>query len=130
MLMTTEAIMPSDDAYCVEYRAAGIPVGLMVMDLDGPVAKIEELVTHPGSAECGGILMEHAVAVAQQRCGSPRIRLYPLDGDAREAYRHLGFVPADEGHMILNPAQTNGLWVEAGGTWRLDRYSKSRSYLG
>lgn len=130
MLLTMTIMTPSDDAYCVEYRAAGVPVGLMVMDLDGPVAKIEELLTHPGSVEGGGVLMEHAVAVAQQRCGSPCIRLYPLDGDAREAYRHLGFADAKDGWMILDPAKAQGVWENSTGPWRLARYAKSTTYLG
>ncbi len=129
MLMTMEIMEPSYEDYCVEYRVTGTPVGLMVLDLGGRPARIDDLLTHPGSGECGGILLEHAVQMAQSRLGDPRIRLYPLNGDARQAYLKLGFVDEKDKNMLLDPPNSDGMWTNATGLWRLARHAAHNRYI-
>lgn len=117
----------------VEYRVAGEPVGIMaLMKMDGR-AYVADLVTHPGSEQAGGILMEYAVRQSQNWGSAGKLELYALDEEALVAYQALGFrrKAAASKEMTLTPADCPGVWAKVGGaTWTLVKYQNTGRYYG
>jgi len=102
----------------IEYGVSGAPVGLMVMSdaVNLGHCTISLLVTHPGSDNSGGILIEFAVKQAVERGFDGKLTLYPNDDECSQAYEALGFESA--GAMFLDPSQSQK-WTKVGNTWKL-----------
>lgn len=118
----------------VEYRVAGEPVGIMALAKNvNSRAYVGDLVTHPGSEQAGGILMEYAVRQSQSWGTAGKLELYALNDEALVAYQALGFRPkaAASKEMTLTPADCPGLWAKVGGTtWTLVKYQNAGRYFG
>jgi hypothetical protein len=110
----------------VEYRVTGEPVGIMTVAFEkaNPLY-IEALVCHPGAADAGGILVEYAINLAVEKHGKPCVKLSALYEDAKQAYLKLGFrsVSTIGDTMLLDAADSNGIWTHTSGGWRLAKYA-------
>lgn len=116
------------------YVVAGRPIGLMaICGLAKKEPYIDILVTHPGSMQCGGILIEYAVELSEDAGCGGSITLYAMSRSAL-AYLALGFVmtnpdPFGEGGMMkLDPAKSNEKWAWVGGRWRLRKYLETKTF--
>jgi hypothetical protein len=111
------------------YVVAGRTIGVMAMSgLDETTPCIEILVTHPGSAGCGGILVEYAVNLSKDAGYGGCLELFAMPRSVA-AYLALGFVMTeacgDGGLMKLDPAKSGGKWVKLDNSeWRLTKYLK------
>jgi hypothetical protein len=107
-----------NDHLYIEYRVSGGPVGLMVMSNANTLGhcSISLLVTHPGSDNAGGVLIEFAVKQAVDWGFNGKITLYPNDDECMRAYEALGF--DYQGSMFLDPSKS-GKWTKVGKTWKL-----------
>jgi hypothetical protein len=104
----------------VVYRVAGAPIGLMAMSkiLDPPY--VCGLVTHPGSENAGGTLLEYAVQKSDEWGKGGKIQLAPDNDECKEAYKHLGF---EGGFMMtLDPASRRDIWSKPGDKWLLTKF--------
>lgn len=101
--------------------------------LDWKCLYIDILVTHPGSVQGGGILIEYAVNLSEAAGFGGRLELHAM-GRSTAAYLALGFVMADPnpfgegGVMKLNPAETDGTWALVDQEWRLTKYSERKTF--
>lgn len=114
-----------------EYRMDGQPIALMVLYLrsDG-VIEIKDLVTHPGSANAGGIMVEFALnkvgdynqQLKHEVFASGVVILESYDDDSTAAYEALGF-EKDGKDMYVN-ANKSDLWEKHDGAWKLAKYAQ------
>lgn len=102
----------------VEYPVSGAPIGLMVMAGADSMGRctINLLVTHPGSDNAGGVMIEFAVNQSVKwGCGG-KLSLSPNDEECAKAYEALGF--EHDGTMCLDPNKSEK-WVKVGNAWKL-----------
>jgi len=123
------------------YVVTGVPVGLLVIEpLRNsnelkPCALIWYLVTHPGSATAGVILVEFAANYAESHNLKGAMGLHSLNQDSTKFYQSLGFCEVGKGEgddgpiMFLAPQDSNE-WTKQGGVWRVKRYMGQGQYLG
>jgi hypothetical protein len=120
-----------------EYRVNGAPVGLMVFEPASStyekVPEINYLVTHPGSENGGGVLIELAVNLSQKEGCDGKVYLIAASETAKQSYPYLGFVFADGwqgacGKMYLTPGSSDK-WDNVNGRWLIKKYQGKR-YLG
>jgi hypothetical protein len=115
------------------YVVAGRPIGVMAMSgLDERTPSIEILVTHPGSAGCGGILIEYAVNLSNDAGCDGCLELVAMPRSVT-AYLAFGFVMTEAfgegGTMKLDPVQSGGKWVKLDNNgWRLTKYQKRKQF--
>ena len=115
--------------HVVEYRFASGPIGIMAL-IDVDPVSIADIVTHPGSDQAGGILIEYAVQKSEEWGKHGRLKLYALTDDAQKAYEQLGFVVTTGSNMTLDPKLCANIWTMVGGVqWRLTKYQNTTSYL-
>jgi hypothetical protein len=110
--------------YTCQYQ--GKPVGLMVISQDQhlPGVGIDYLVSHPGTENVGGLLIEHAVGISEYTGGMGKVYLDVMNDGAPKAYERLGFV-MDAGSatdMSLDP-QSSSQWQSTNGVWQLAKFS-------
>ncbi|HEX7908069.1 MAG TPA: GNAT family N-acetyltransferase [Paraburkholderia sp.] len=115
------------------YFVDGQPIGIMTIDDIGSDNSfyICDLVTHPGSGEAGGILIEHAAQWSDSHGGSGKLELWALDEDALRAYLALGFKSIPQkatNSMMLDPGQTAS-WCKLDGKWRIAKHI-GKKYIG
>jgi len=108
------------------YIMCGQPLGAMTTtaDDDDHFIHIDYLATHPGSADCGGVLIQKAVQLSSAKGFNGVVRLCAATDQARDVYRHLGFVDIANGgadDMELNPARSPK-WHPAGNSYRYGPY--------
>jgi hypothetical protein len=107
------------------YRVTGEPVGIMFLSGGQNWLHIEYLVTHPGSKDCGGVLIEKAVNLSVGAGYGGRLRLCAGNDNATEMYAHMGFVEKNEGpdNMELVPSTQGAKWqATPGGGYRFIPY--------
>lgn len=121
-----------------EYRVAGEPLALMTLNLeaDGPV-EIKFLVTHPGTQNAGGIMVEYALNLVARLIKEHDFPLVPgalqlesHNENATAAYQALGFFIERAGsypRMVLD-ADESDKWEQVAEKWRLKKY-KTLRYL-
>ena len=111
------------------YYIAGQPIAVLSIS---EYAYIEDLVTHPGSANAGGIMIEYAVNISEEELGEEgKLELYALDDDAQRAYQALGFegkTSTTDKSMKFDPRNTDK-WAKVGGKWCIAKYSGMK-YVG
>jgi len=115
------------------YMLMGQPAGLMVLDETSTPVQLKLLVTHPGSSNCGGVMIEYAVARSVANGQKGCLQLTALDGQAQLAYKALGFEDADRPStggfpMDLDPAKSEK-WVHINNSWRLKKYSEKKNLV-
>jgi hypothetical protein len=113
------------------YTVLGTPVGIICLSDNDP-SHVSYLVTHPGTENAGGIMLEAAADYSQSRGHGGKLDLYSYDGKSSRAYRAMGFTKADNGYdsggtMVLEPT-TSALWHFTGGHWRLAKYEALRFF--
>ncbi|MGS0741327.1 hypothetical protein ACVBEF_05785 [Glaciimonas sp. GG7] len=103
------------------------PIGLMVLkEIDfggGPVTHIKEIITHPGTQQAGGLLIEHTVNFSETNGNHGKVSLTPIH-TAIDAYTALGF--KEEFIMMeLDPTESDK-WTRSDvtGQWELAAYAK------
>ncbi|MDB5306914.1 MAG: hypothetical protein JWO38_1116 [Gemmataceae bacterium] len=94
------------------YRIGGAPIGVMIIYGCAGYLHIEYLVTHVGSKDCGGVLIQKAVTLSVAAGFHGRVRLFAGNENAASMYAHMGFVEKDEGvdNMELVPANQPAKW--------------------
>lgn len=121
-----------NQSFCA-YVLRGKPIGLMATSEKQRrgLIYINFLTTHAGSADGGGILVEHAVNISERAGYDGRIGLETLNWASTAAYTALGFVEiADrDGKMNLVPGESDK-WVKVGQEWRLTKYQDRRTFAG
>ena len=90
------------DSSCFGYFVNNKPLGFMALANNGVNATINVLVTHPGTAGCGGILVASAVKQSAEWGSEGKICLWPKDGDAEKAYLALGFARKNKDDLYLH----------------------------
>jgi hypothetical protein len=109
-------------AYCI----GGKPVGILLLQ-EGSPPYISDFVTHPGSEGAGGALLEYAVQISVDRHMKGMLELKPLDSDAREAYRKLGFVKSKTKINMMtfdpNTPENKKRWIQKDGVPRLAKHA-------
>ena len=120
---------------CYEYRMNGQTVALMVLHIKpGDCIEIKDLVTHPGTANAGGIMVEYALnRVAHYDAQGADLEedfleLESLNADSTAAYEALGFV--DAGKKMYLQAEKSDLWKKVGGNWKLAKFEHAVGYSG
>ena len=119
----------STGSECYAYLLGGHAIGLISLRTEVDHICVDQFVTHPGSANCGGILAEYAVKLAQKRNLGGILRLLSLTGSSTEKYKGLGFEKLDDnyttgGDMVLDPSACE-MWNFVNGRYCLARYSGS-----
>lgn len=116
-----------------EYRLAGAPAGLLMLEVSGGAMEIKNLATHPGAENAGGILIEFALNCVQ-RINSSRpsyppgvLVLESYNAASTAAYQALGF--RTEGREMVLEAAKSALWELVGEQWKLKKF-KAMKYLG
>jgi hypothetical protein len=109
------------DFHVVAYRVAGAPIGLMAMSDMLATPTVNGLVTHPGSENAGGILIEYAVQKSDEWGKGGKLQLTPDNKECEQAYKHLGFEGTPYS-MTLDPASRRDIWSRPGGKWRLTKF--------
>lgn len=112
-------------AYCVGDR----PVGILLLQ-EGSPPYISDFVTHPGSEGAGGALLEYAVQVSVDRGMKGMLEIKPLDSDAREAYKKLGFVNSKTTINMMtfdpNTPENKEKWSQTNGELRLTKHAEKK----
>ncbi|HEY1932243.1 MAG TPA: GNAT family N-acetyltransferase [Acetobacteraceae bacterium] len=106
------------------YMVAGQPIGAMSLRSEEGFIHIEYLVTHPGSSDGGGALIQKAVQLSSKAGKGGKVRLCAGNENAHDMYEHMGFVDIEDAgpdDMELNPA-TSGEWVPSNGSYRYKSY--------
>jgi hypothetical protein len=113
-------IPPDSDATKIfAYYVDNVPVGIMAMECSNP-PEILQLVTHPGSEGVGGSLLEQAVKQSLEWGDDGSVSLVPVTEDARHVYETWGFSATGEWSITLNPAESQGKFVQGeDGQWKL-----------
>lgn len=101
------------------YMVDGQPIGLLSIK-NGDPPSVAELVTHPGSAMAGGVLMERAVQTSDGWGAGGKLKLFRSDEDAQRAYEAMGFVGTMT--MTLDPADKSEIWEKIDSKWRLKKH--------
>jgi hypothetical protein len=108
------------DAY-FEYRMDGQPIALMGVRASNPV-EIKWLATHPGSENAGGIMVEHALFLANNKLNyGPVLVLESYNADSTKAYQALGFRVLSGTDMELDASRCP-LWTSVNERWKLKKY--------
>jgi GNAT superfamily N-acetyltransferase len=106
------------------YMLGGQPIGAMTLIPKEGFIHIDYLVTHPGSSDGGGALIEKAVQLSSKAGNGGKLRLCAANENAHDMYEHMGFVDIEGGgadDMELNPA-TSSQWVSSHGSYRYKSY--------
>ena len=107
------------------YLICAQPIGVMTIAQAGNgFLHIDYLATHPGSADCGGVLMQKAVQLSVAAGCGGKIRLCAANDHARQVYAHLGFKTIANGgadDMELDPA-TSAKWARLAGSYHYAPY--------
>lgn len=110
-----------------EYRVAGSPVAMMVLDRDEAPLELVWLVAHPGAEAAGVVMVEHAL----NRTGDGKLQLKALDG-AVGFYAAIGFVAGAKTYgttpMALNAATVPARWRSGPGGWIYTKF-EGKAYL-
>src|SRR5262249_9453851 len=116
------------------YLIVGAPVGVMAVQVGNTASalSITYLVTHPGTVNCGGILIERAVNLSEELGKGGRLTLDSLDKASSKAYAALGFtgynkhlIKGDGGaHMELDPRKSSQFWKEVNGVWKVSKFAE------
>lgn len=112
-----------------EYRIAGVPVAIMMVDLDD-VLEIKNLFTHPGTENAGGIMIEFALNLTVDnplRVAPGVIGLETYNEASTAAYKALGFKTYSGRQLVLEAAKSE-LWELVETRWKLKKY-KDKRYL-
>ncbi|NIF76946.1 hypothetical protein F3J20_05950 [Paraburkholderia sp. Cy-641] len=115
------SIMPGD---AVRVTAGEHTTGIMTVSVSPKEedAKdafwIDNIVTHPGAAGAGELLIEKAVAMSASKGFGGTVRLMAFSGQT--FYKSVGFKDLGGGLMELRPAQSNK-WSNVNGTLLLSR---------
>jgi GNAT superfamily N-acetyltransferase len=122
------------NAHRLAYFIDGEPVGALLLQPRNP-PYVADLVTHPGSEQAGGALMEHAVNLSKRSGFGGRLELIAENDNAVKAYKAMGFVlqtgsrHGSQRHMTLDPVKSQ-LWAtDKEGNFKLAKYSE-KQYLG
>lgn len=100
-----------------------------------PFIEIDFLVTHIGSNQCGGILMEKGVNYFCQSADTLILRLDSLNSDSTERYKGLGFKPLEPLEPNLKELVPMSLNLEESeywiynGKWCLKNHINKSSYV-
>jgi hypothetical protein len=117
--------------YNLIYTVLGTVVGIICLDIRQPTY-VSRLVTHPGTENAGGILVEAAVAYSQthgQEGYKGKLELQSFNDESTAAYKAMGFVTTHGDHMELDPANSD-LWERGtDGSWKLKKYADKKYYV-
>jgi GNAT superfamily N-acetyltransferase len=111
------------------YYLNDVPLGFVALEFQDQLPYIAGIVTHPGSANVGGALIEKVVEHADNR-GYGQVMLYPTSEAARNAYTALGFKNycANQDayniydlEMCLDWAESD-LWHYSENRWQLKKF--------
>jgi hypothetical protein len=115
------------------YYCFGILVGVICI-MDSSTPYVTELVTHPGVANAGEILIEAACNRSAKAGHGGKLELYSLSAASTGFYKAVGFTKdggdyETGGKMSLDPTG-NALWVKLGDHWLLRKYAGQKYYEG
>jgi hypothetical protein len=125
---------PFDDSDVVaEYRIDSAPVALIGLKTYNKADRIavHGLVSHPGAALGGAIMIEWAVNFSKQRWGTINLYLHSLDDESTKFYKKIGFVEDDladkpgPDELKLEPASSEK-WSGLSDGWKLKEYAGLR----
>lgn len=111
--------------YIIGYYVQDQPIGfLAMMDMMTAMPYISAIVTHPGSENAGGILIEAAVQKSDEWQQGGNLELTAGNDNAAKAYECLGFEkkPDKPAEMTLDPSKMSQYWSRVGSKWRLTKY--------
>lgn len=109
----------ADEAFCV-YRLGFDPVALMMLNPLTDELYITKIVTHPGAASAGSIMIEFAVNYCVQNGIRPYITLWALNETSMPSYQAIGFesVSGEPQDMYLDLTKPHRKWICLEGRWR------------
>jgi hypothetical protein len=115
------------------YYCFGVMVGIICI-IEADPYYVADLVTHPGVANAGEILIEEACNRSATAGHGGKLELYSLNKLSTGFYLSVGFAKTNGdltsgGGMTLNPAG-NALWANLNGRWVLKRYEGQSYYKG
>lgn len=110
-----------------EYRVNSEPIGIIAITKKRGGFVVPHLVTHPGSSEAGGILIEHAAQWSDSHGEAGKLTLIALDDDAEQAYLALGFKQVSF-EMVLDPSKEEK-WCKLNDKWRLAKHQGTKYYI-
>lgn len=86
-----------------------------------PFVRIDNIVTHPGAAGAGEMMLELAASASVDFGCEGRLTLTSLSTDADGFYEVSGFVTTDDGEWQLDPMSSKE-WQRVGESWRLKKW--------
>ncbi|CDL86887.1 GNAT family N-acetyltransferase [Xenorhabdus cabanillasii] len=91
-------------------------VGILIFSWESESPRVKLISTHPGSRNCGILLMEKAVNESKKLGKNGVVCLSPIDG-SEIAYLGMGFDVYKNGDLILRPDKKSELWYLMDGTY-------------
>ncbi|WP_446470934.1 hypothetical protein [Xenorhabdus stockiae] len=97
-----------DKIFCFVAYIRCIPVGILIFSWQEETPRVKLLSTHPGSRNCGTLLIEQAVNESKKLGKNGVISLSPIAG-SEFAYITMGFECSENKELKLKPSESD-LW--------------------
>jgi hypothetical protein len=104
------------------YMVVGQPVGMMILIEKFRYISIQDLVTLPSVADCGGLMVEFAVNLSERKGNSGKLKLTAATKGAEKAYLAMGFATEEANVMQLTPGSSDK-WSKLESGWKMAKYA-------
>jgi hypothetical protein len=124
---TLIGMVKSGNELNLAYYCFGIVVGMVCVLKTDEYFYVADLVTHPGAANAGEILIEEVCNRGQKAGCGGKIQLYSLNKQSTGFYLSIGFVVLEGSTLALDPSG-NSCWSNLNGRWCLKKHA-GESYM-